>query len=197
LKKYPADLDSDLYIIFTSMLTEIPSMYRNILRQFKALELNSNPILRNSSVKLVLVCISFREEISYLVIFLIVYSSQRLLKVYRQRPIGVTIIALLAILGGIAFLASGLGTLILIPLIGIFIGSGLLILGLAYFLMAYGLWKGRSWAWTLTLILSGIGIIVGIGSIIVGNIGSIFHIIINAIVIYYLYRPNVKSFFNK
>lgn len=132
-----------------------------------------------------------------MVIFLIAYSPQRLPKVYRQRPIGVTIIALLAILGGIAFLASGLGTLILIPLIGIFIGSGLFILGLAYFLMAYGLWKARSWAWTLTLILSGIGIIVGIGSIIVGNIGSIFHIIINAIVIYYLYRPNVKSFFNK
>jgi Predicted membrane protein (DUF2127) len=146
---------------------------------------------------LVIQCISVREEISYLVIFLIVYSSQRLPKVYRQRPIGVTIIAILAILGGIAFIASGLGTLILIPLIGIFIGSGLLILGLAYFLMAYGLWKGKSWAWILTLILSGIGIIVGIGSIVVGNIGSIFHIIINAIVIFYLYRPNVKSFFNK
>jgi hypothetical protein len=116
---------------------------------------------------------------------------------YKQRPIGVTIIALLAILGGIAFLVSGLGTLVLIPLIGIFLGSGLLILGLAYFLMAYGLWKGKGWAWTLTLILSGIGIIVGIGSIVVGNIGSIFHIIINAIIIYYLYRPNVKAFFNR
>jgi uncharacterized membrane protein len=63
--------------------------------------------------------------------------------------------------------------------------------------MAYGLWKGKRWAWTLTLILSGIGIIVGIGSIVVGNLGSIFHIIINAIIIYYLYRPNVKAFFNK
>jgi hypothetical protein len=104
---------------------------------------------------------------------------------------------LLAILGGIAFLVSGLGTLVLIPLIGIFLGSGLLILGLAYFLMAYGLWKGKGWAWTLTLILSGIGIIVGIGSIVVGNIGSIFHTIINAIIIYYLYRPNVKAFFNR
>ena len=116
---------------------------------------------------------------------------------YKQRPIGVTIIALLAILGGIAFLVSGLGALILIPLIGIFLGSGLFILGLAYFLMAYGLWKGKGWAWTLTLILSGIGIIVGIGSIVVGNIGSIFHTIINAIIIYYLYRPNVKAFFNR
>jgi hypothetical protein len=115
---------------------------------------------------------------------------------YKQRPIGVTIIALLAILGGIAFLVSGLLTL-LIPLIGIFLGSGLFILGLAYFLMAYGLWNGKSWAWTLTLILSGIGIIIGIGSIVVGNVGSIFHTIINAIIIYYLYRPNVKSFFNR
>lgn len=132
-----------------------------------------------------------------MVIFWSVYSSQRVPKMYKQRPTGVTIIALLAILGGIAFLVSGLGTLILIPLIGIFIGSGLFILGLAYFLMAYGLWNGKNWAWTLTLILSGIGIIVGIGSIIVGNLGSIFHIIINAIVIYYLYRPNVKVFFNK
>jgi predicted membrane protein DUF2127 len=115
---------------------------------------------------------------------------------YKQRPIGVTIIALLAILGGILFLVSGLLTL-LIPLVGIFLGSGLFILGLAYFLMAYGLWKGKGWAWTLTLILSGIGIIVGIGSIVVGNLGSIFHTIINAIIIYYLYRPTVKSFFNR
>ena len=97
-------------------------------------------------------------------------------------------------LAGSLSLASGLATLIFIPLMGIFIGSGLFILGLAYFLMAYGLWNAKNWAWTLTLVLSGIGIIVGIGSIIVGNLGSIFHIIINAIVIYYLYRPNVKAF---
>jgi hypothetical protein len=132
-----------------------------------------------------------------LVISWYVYSSQQSLGMYKQRPIGVTIIALLAILGGIAFLVSGLGTLVLIPLIGIFLGSGMFILGLAYFLMAYGLWKGKGWAWTLTLILSGIGIIIGIGSIVVGNFGSIFHTIINAIIIYYLYRTNVKAFFNR
>lgn len=115
---------------------------------------------------------------------------------YKQRPLGVTIIAFLAILGGIAFLFSAFVSL-LVPLLGIFIGGGLFILGLAYFLMAYGLWNGKGWAWTLTLILSGVGIIVGIGSIVVGNFGSIVHTIINAIIIYYLYRPNVKAFFNK
>lgn len=137
------------------------------------------------------------EENSNLVIFWIVFNSHQLAQMYKQRPIGVTIIGLLAILGGIAFLASGLGTLILIPLLGIFIGGGLFILGLAYFIMAYGLWNGKGWAWTLTLILSAIGIIVGIGSIVVGNLGSIFHTIINAIIIYYLYRPNVRAFFNR
>jgi Predicted membrane protein (DUF2127) len=154
-------------------------------------------LFRNSWVQTIIQYISVREENSNLVISWYVYSSQQSPRMYKQRPIGVTIIALLAILGGIAFLVSGLGTLVLIPLIGIFLGSGLFILGLAYFLMAYGLWKGKGWAWTLTLILSGIGIIVGIGSIVVGNIGSIFHTIINAIIIYYLYRPNVKAFFNR
>ena len=137
-----------------------------------------------------------REENSYLVISWGRYNPQQIPKLYKQRPLGVTIIALLAILGGIAFLVSAFVSL-LVPLIGIFIGGGLFILGLAYFLMAYGLWNGKSWAWTLTLVLSGVGIIVGIGSIAVGNFGSIVHTIINAIIIYYLYRPNVKAFFNK
>jgi uncharacterized membrane protein (DUF2068 family) len=63
--------------------------------------------------------------------------------------------------------------------------------------MAYGLWKGKGWAWTITVILSFIGIVLGIASIATGNIGAIFHIIINAIVVYYLYRSHVKVFFDK
>ena len=63
--------------------------------------------------------------------------------------------------------------------------------------MAYGLWKGKGWAWTITVILSFIGIALGIVSIVTGNIGAIFHLIINAVVVYYLYRPHVKTFFGK
>src|SRR5215203_5494081 len=109
----------------------------------------------------------------------------------KHRPLGVTIIAILTIIGGIIFLASGLVLLI------IGIGIILLALGIAYFVMAYGLWKGKGWAWTITLILSFIGIAFGIASIITGNIGAVFHLIINIIVVYYLYRPNVKAFFGK
>jgi hypothetical protein len=63
--------------------------------------------------------------------------------------------------------------------------------------MAYGLWIGKRWAWTITLILSVIGIILAIASIALGNVGAIVSIIIHGVVIYYLYRPNVKAFFGK
>jgi uncharacterized membrane protein HdeD (DUF308 family) len=109
----------------------------------------------------------------------------------KPRPLGVTIIAILTLIGGIIFLASGLVLLI------IGIGIILLALGIAYLVMAYGLWKGKGWAWTITLILSAIGIIVAIVSIVLGNVAAIINAIIHGIVIYYLYRPNVKAFFGK
>ena len=109
----------------------------------------------------------------------------------KHRPLGVTIIAILTAIGGIVFLASGAVLLI------VGIGIILLALGIAYFVMAYGLWTGKRWAWSITLILSVIGIIVAIASIVAGNVGSIISIIINGVVIYYLYRPNVKAFFGK
>jgi uncharacterized membrane protein (DUF2068 family) len=109
----------------------------------------------------------------------------------KQRPLGVTIIAILTIIGGIALLSIGA------VLFVIGIGVVLVVLGIAYLVMAYGLWKGKGWAWTITLIISVISIIVGIASIATGTFAAIIHIIINAVVIYYLYRPNVKAFFGK
>jgi hypothetical protein len=109
----------------------------------------------------------------------------------KQRPLGVTIIAILTLIGGIIFLASGLVLLI------IGIGIILLALGIAYLVMAYGLWKGKGWAWTITLVLSAIGIIVAIVSIVTGNLAAIINVIIHGVVIYYLYRSSVKTFFGK
>jgi uncharacterized membrane protein (DUF2068 family) len=132
----------------------------------------------------------------------------------KQRPLGVTIISILAVLGGLGFLSTGIAPLIAAPFlsdIGIDsnvspavlvalssgIGIALIALGLAYFAMAYELWKGKGWAWSITVVLSFIGIALGVVSIATGNVGSIFHIIINAVVLYYLYRTHVKLFFGK
>jgi lysylphosphatidylglycerol synthetase-like protein (DUF2156 family) len=130
----------------------------------------------------------------------------------KHRPLGVTIIAILTIIGGLAFLASGIAAVtvapflssnginnnsMLTPVISAVTGVGLLILGLAYFVMAYGLLKAKGWAWTITVCLSCIGIALGFISVVTGHIGSIFSIVINGIILYYIYRPNVKSFFGK
>jgi uncharacterized membrane protein (DUF2068 family) len=109
----------------------------------------------------------------------------------KHRPLGVTIIAVLAVISGVAYGASGAVLLV------VGIGFALIAISIAYFVMAYGLWNGKRWAWTITLILSGIGIILSIASVAAGSVGAVFNIIINGVIIYYLYRPNVKAFFGK
>jgi uncharacterized membrane protein (DUF2068 family) len=76
-------------------------------------------------------------------------------------------------------------------------GAIMLALGVASLIIAYGLFKGRSWAWTAAVVLSIIGIVMSVVAIATGNFGSIISLIINGVIIYYLYRPHVKAYFGK
>ena len=76
-------------------------------------------------------------------------------------------------------------------------GAAILALGVAYFVMAYGLLKGKGWAWTVTVVLCCIGLALGLVSVVNGHLYGIFNILINAFIFYYIYRPYVKSFFGK
>jgi hypothetical protein len=157
----------------------------------------------------------------------------------KSRPLGVTIIAILNIIGGIIMLVFGIGLITLgavlptlppsvfnqsqiegnftagqvppIPAgvppmglqsllggLGIAFGAVLVALAIVSFIVAYGLLKGKGWAWTVTLILSIISIVWNAITIATAaNFGGIVSIIISAIIIYYLYRPHVKAFFGK
>ncbi len=77
------------------------------------------------------------------------------------------------------------------------VGGILIVLGIISFIVAGGLLKGRGWAWIVTVILSIISLVIGIISLVTGNFGSIINIIIAGIIIYYLYRPHVKTYFGK
>ena len=75
-------------------------------------------------------------------------------------------------------------------------GIGIAI-GIACLLLAWGLYKAKGWAWTITVILAIISIIfsiLGVGS---GGFVNIINIVISGIILYYLYRPAVKSFFGR
>ena len=72
-------------------------------------------------------------------------------------------------------------------------GIGLVLLTLAVlgFIMTWGLWSGKSWARTITMILAVISIVTGIFSL----PGSIISILINIALIYYLKRPHIQAYY--
>ena len=117
----------------------------------------------------------------------------------RNRPIGITIIAILMIISGILFIIGGIGftALGVVSIAFLAGGIGSIILGIASLVVAWGLLKGAGWAWIITLIITIISIIANIVSLVSGNTASIIGIIIEGIIIYYLYRPNVKSYFGR
>jgi len=71
------------------------------------------------------------------------------------------------------------------------IGIVLLILAILGFIMTWGLWSGKSWARTITMILAIIGIVTGIFSL----PGSLISILINIVILYYLTRPHIQAYY--
>lgn len=136
----------------------------------------------------------------------------------KKRPAGVTVVAILEVLGGFGALAfgnivttisamineaggevtgrvvTGFGILgSLFAVVGGLIGGILYLVGIVDFFIAYGLLKGSCWAWTLCLVFSIIGIALGIVLLPIG----IISIIANVVIAYYLTRLGVKQFFGK
>ena len=131
----------------------------------------------------------------------------------QHRPTGITIIAVLMIIGGIILLFTGITPLFLGPLISIDISDyqistlGLLItigglvlvaLGIASLIVSWGLLKGKRWARTITLIISFIAIIFAIISLASSqDLIHIISVIIYGLIIYYMFTDKVKLFFGK
>ena len=131
----------------------------------------------------------------------------------QHRPTGITIIAVLMIIGGIILLFTGITPLFLGPLISIDISDyqistlGLLItiggltlvgLGIASFIVSWGLLKGKGWARTITLIISIIAIIFAIISLVSSeDLVHVISVIIYGVIICYLFTKKVRLFFGK
>ena len=92
-------------------------------------------------------------------------------------------------------LAQGSGSILTV------LGAFLIPLGIASLVVAYGLFKGKRWAWYVAVVLSIIGLVVNVISLVTSNMGAIagalVGIAINGIVLYYLSRRNVKEYFGK
>jgi hypothetical protein len=116
------------------------------------------------------------------------------------------------IIGGIILLFTGITPLFLGPLIsidsdgstselGLLITIGGLVLvglGIASFIVSWGLLKGKRWARTITLIISIIAIIFAIVTLVSReDLIHIIPVIIYGVIIYYMFTKKVKLFFSK
>ena len=70
-------------------------------------------------------------------------------------------------------------------------------LGIVWFVLAWGLFKVKGWAWITTNILAVISLIISIIAIGTGGIMNVVTLVVNAAIIYFLYRPAVKSYFGR
>ncbi len=105
-----------------------------------------------------------------------------------DRPLGVTILALLQIIGGLFSLIGG-SIFFIIPFIGWIIGGIIVILALLDLVIGWGLWSMKSWAWMAAIILNIISLIIAIPSF------DYISIIISLIIILYLQQADIKSRF--
>ena len=123
-----------------------------------------------------------------------------------SRPAGVTILGILHAIGG-AFAIVGVLMGITLMTTGAFqdafmVGAGGFVVVLAGVLAAVNfgiagaLFSGRAWGRTIVIILAIISLVIGIVSIVSGEAASIFSIILNGIILWYLRRPYVKEYFH-
>jgi len=70
-----------------------------------------------------------------------------------------------------------------------------LLVGMASFVLVYGLWKGCGWAWRWALTSAVVGLATSIVGLSVGL--GIVGVASNALIIYYLTRPEARAYFGK
>ena len=137
-----------------------------------------------------------------------------------ERPIGVTILSVLAIIAGVLGIHVGLSLLEIdlfaslpqiqesvydlslgshVSTIDKIFGRGALILGVLNLVIGLGLWWLKGWAWRLGVEVQWINIVV----IVIGWFSRGFYsngilpILINGWILWFLYRPHVKLVFGR
>ena len=119
-----------------------------------------------------------------------------------ERPLGVTILGILWILGGLLLVIGGIiggAALMMVGLGGLGAALGVIffIIGIVDLLLGLGCFKAWSWVWIVGVIFSAISILIGIVSLVTTGFSALIEIVIAAIILYYLFQPQVKAYFGK
>ena len=119
------------------------------------------------------------------------------------RPTGITILAVLAGIGGVLGLFGGFivlfGGTILFGALGGLLGLAALAYAGLLVAFAYGAWTLKPWAWPLGVAVAAFGIIMSVIYIIGGSgiANQILSVVIDGAILYYLNQPGIKSLFGR
>ena len=134
------------------------------------------------------------------------------------RPTGATVISVidgiigvLALLAGLLFMVGmsvvgglannstdtqGLGGVF--AGVGIVFGVIIILIGVLYLAIAYGVWKGCGWSWMLGMVVSIIAIVFGVLGLSGGvSLGSLISLALPVVVVYFLWQPEVKRWLGR
>lgn len=127
------------------------------------------------------------------------------------RPMGITVLAVLSAIGGVLGILGGVALIGLGGLAAASTGSaaffglgaiwGVLLLAtaVASLAFAYGAWTLKPWAWPLGVALAIISLVLSALTVISGGdiSGQIISVVIQAIILYYLFQPSIKALFGR
>jgi hypothetical protein len=118
----------------------------------------------------------------------------------NTRPLGVTIIGILWILAGLlTAIGAGLGgaalAIIGLGALGAMVGVVFIIIGLVFIALGIGCFKGWPWVWPVGVIFTIIGLIINLLSILSNTAAAIVGILIDIIILWYLFQPQGKAWF--
>lgn len=126
-----------------------------------------------------------------------------------SRPMGVTVLAVLALIAAIPALVGGLalvgvatfGEAIPVPDAFMYaVGAGTLLYAGLSFVLAYGFWTTRSWAWVAGIALQVLGIVTAVLQYANGErylASMIAGLVLPAVILVYLLQPRVKAAFSR
>lgn len=130
----------------------------------------------------------------------------------NARPVGIAILAILNFIGVAFLLLFGLlalvaGSMVTGMLGGEDAGIGAILGGIIGFvfiagaiipaIVGYGLWNGRSWAWYVQLVFTGIGALFNLMGVLLLEPSSFLALAVNGLILWYLFRPEVRRWFGQ
>lgn len=130
---------------------------------------------------------------------------------HTTRPFGVTLLVVLQIILGILELLGAVAVAFvsfvlpeMVPHVRFFaprsMFSGLVLVVFAFveFILAYGLWRGKGWAWIGSLIFAVIVLVFSAFTLFMRlRVGEVIALVLNLVIIYYLMQPRVQSYLGK